>query len=1512
MAETKTLSGGVFQRPTESSAIHLDADRFLERQEQERLHQHQQDGVPAMDAVMPSWFQATGDRIDAVSVYKSAIVRPIEIAKARREGAPLSGDEEQIYNRLEREGLLPYMDDQDLMQMALSQTREELDLRINNFINRTMSQSQIQDMHWFKGLTAEMAAYGVDPITLGVDFAFGATSRGTAMARFFQAGSRSAAANALVEATLTLDDRAVRPGEIGFAAAAGFGFGGMMGAAFGRRPQRVVPDTEQGVVSDARAVDMHPDLPSDVQSAIPAYFYDSPIAVDYDYPLPIRQFMQDNLPAPVSPRRTPFESIADEAPVAQRQDSDEEYRGLEQQASLKLNERQLKRTRSRIERINQRLQETEFQEAPPWEKARAAWQDQEVRRVQEREELVRQLEQETQRLRQHDEGVQATEQLRSTRRQPIQPRRSEVHLDEIEDWVVAESRRVEDFQRSRLTTALDSARDPAPDDVPSAIRRPAEEPPRQEVPQAIRRPEPDEEPSEPRLSDQEIARSRARIDELEQQLRDSERLDPEAVDAELEGLRERHQFSESEADRWEREAMSLAEDRRLAHREQLEQELEAERIRLRGEDSSVGAAEALDVELMHDTAYGLSREYADEIVDSLGPDIHPGHVSIGHQILGSMTPATRAWITENPHIRALTVQMYTQPFTRQGQSTNVTGWEDRARRQFQSAEVLRRREHRKAFKDWLADVYGRSGLRALWQFDAESEFASEVGKAMQTLRSGHTPDVHPAIMRAAKAMDEFGEYHWAHMQRSGAVPMDMPRPYKWYIPQIVDRSKVGAFMHRFRDPGDGLVMLKRLYRKAIDPKLRAELEDLIDTAQVGSTAEGRKLINDLTDSLGDVISVALARRAYSDNTPTEGLAEMDAYGIHLGNVKQMRELLHENLVQRNANAEEAAEYASQINDLMNSLTSKRKKYEGSLPDRLRGRIDLDMDATITFQKGRTHWSVRDDHLPVEQQTIPEPHQETIRLGDLYDTNVDRLAHNYGRWAAAESAVAQTGESLGNIQRAIKELKEEAGRKGEYRSPDAPSASDIDAVEYAYRALMNLPAHDVKEHVMRGSNALKNLAYVAKMGSAFSHIFSESYTTMAQHGIIPTLREIPTLMRVLGQYARGEIDPGLHADFYNMNASMANSFEITMGGSRFDTDLASDAGPGSNAPLRERVMVPFERFSEGAKRVASYVNLMPVTTDVARQFNTYMALKQLDQAVRGQQMPSYWDGMRRQYGLSDAGLERIRRHFLSEHVSRNADGELDWDGSLGLEYMPAETRIELENYLYRNTSTAIQEIHRGNLPPVMTGPVGSVLLQFRSFEVASTSRHLAADISRGDMLAYHKFVGSAMMAALGYAARVYAFSGGDQDRIEEMLQPDRVLANAVAYSVSAGVIPAVTDTIGANLAGGLTPFNRFRTTGLSDNIFANPLSPGGVGAPPVLSVFGDISRAVGTVPQLGYDMASGRGPQISREQVRAISTVVGADTMWFLRPFKEYAMNQFESERDLTRGNILTATGLSDE
>lgn len=1390
MTQPFVIQGGLSSRRGDTAVINLDDAEFQRVQAARAADAHteaEQDSDVSLgtefSAVQPTWLQAVGDRISSVSVSDS-LVRRSRLNRARREGREVDWDAEQLYNRLEREGLISIMDDKDLLTFSNITTQQQFDLQVANLIERAHSQGQIEDLGFLRGLAAEMVAYSADPITFGVDLAIGGSSRGAALARFMQAGSRAALANGLVELALVTDDRALRPAEIGFAAAAGFAVGGVLGTAFGQRPTPPSAPVDAPIVN-TRAVTTNPDLTPQPSSLLPMRMFT-------DEPLPIRRFMDGSDNRPGS-RSTRSEAPAETPTQQARPTVDDELVALRETASRRLNKRQYDRTKRELDTLRARLKETEGldprrvdaemeqlrsvhrftdNDAGPWE--REAMQRAETARLAERQQLQGKVEELETRLREHNNAGKARNALRSME-WANRPRPEEAPLDALEPMFQLEQSRLEDMRRNPLSETI--------------------------------------------MGTVEVQRA----------------------------------------------------------------------VRQTQEDmKSIGAAQAQDTELMHDTMFGFHRDTADSFMDSLGPEYSPGRMPLSLQLLNKLTPATRAWVTENPAARALLINMYTQPFTRQGLKYNKTGWEDVANKAFKGYEAKRLREHRKGFQEWLRDTTGRGTLRSFTSFKAQKEFAELVGEYTRQREMGNTPDVHPGIKRAGEAGNNFFKDHWANLQRNGAVPKDMPPPIDWYLPQMIDRGQTQHFVNRFLDPEQGLLKLKELYRNGLSVQLRQQVAELIDELP---PAQQARMTENLTESLTDMIAEAYARRAYHQDLSITGSDVFDAYGIHIGNINELRNLLHENLVRKGPpNDPNLASRVKEIDDILATLkrnpdkkTSQKHIKNLRKAPRLMKRARLDMNAEVSFRNQRGE-------------------VETLRLGDLYQKDINYLAHNYGRWAAAEAAVSRDGFTLSQVKDAVEELR----RLGETRknNPDAPSKADIDALDYGMRTLMNLPAHSVPENVMRTSNMLKSFAYTSKMGSAFVHTIPEAMTIVAQHGVINTLRQMPALMRIVRAYAKGDIDPGVHADLYALNSAGMNSLEFSLGGSRYDTDLTVESGQGWLGRA--------EMVAEGFKRVASYVNLLPVTTDISRQFANYMAIKDLDRVARGLDVHSSWDGLRRQYGLSDRGLQLLKDHFNSNKVSRNANGEIDWDSSLGIELMPAETRIELENFLYRNATTTIQEVHRGNLPQRMTGPVGSVLLQFRSFEVAATSRHLVADLNRHDMATVNKFVLSTIFASLGYAARVYAFSGGDKDRIEEMLTPERIFMNGVAYSVTAGVIPALVDTVGYHGLGGVTPFNQFRTTGITTAFGANPAGPAGIGLPPAVGLMGDAARVGGMPFQMMWDAASGEDLAISREQMRSITAVMGMDTAWFLRPGREYLLNNLPSERELNRGNAARVFGLEDE
>jgi len=81
--------------------------------------------------------------------------------------------------------------------------------------------------------------------------------------------------------------------------------------------------------------------------------------------------------------------------------------------------------------------------------------------------------------------------------------------------------------------------------------------------------------------------------------------------------------------------------------------------------------------------------------------------------------------------------------------------------------------------------------------------------------------------------------------------------------------------------------------------------------------------------------------------------------------------------------------------------------------------------------------------------------------------------------------------------------------------------------------------------------------------------------------------------------------------------------------------------------------------------------------------------------------------------------------------------------------------------------------------------------------------------------------SASAAGMGWAARTYINTIGNEEQRKKQLTPENFARNAVAQSSWSNIVPAVTDMVWADTLGNAPVFSNNRSTGLENGVMGIP-------------------------------------------------------------------------------------------
>lgn len=810
---------------------------------------------------------------------------------------------------------------------------------------------------------------------------------------------------------------------------------------------------------------------------------------------------------------------------------------------------------------------------------------------------------------------------------------------------------------------------------------------------------------------------------------------------------------------------------------------------------------------------------------------------------------------KRPDARKLSQNMFGAPLRRAAETgENPLGWSEKARSLFQGWQRRIHREHRESFLDWYKDVHegGRGGSGVLSNFkrkvkagfalELDDQFSNEVGLWFKRKGQG---DFHPAVVRAGKAYQGYFKEIKDRMIREGyADPEDFIDDDFW-LPRIASRRKIGAFLANTRGRTATIDGKQIIGEKAL-------LEEMI----YQSIKNGRlKAGLDFDETITRAVAKAYRNRLTKANLG-EGFRKSDLDGVNL----DMDDLDEVQEVLRELDPEDLADSGiNKLDELIEAIKNRDRQLakDADTPDRMQRRLTMDYDTVLELDDGTQ-----------------------FRVDDIFETNVSELGFNYGRWAGGELTLHKAGTSSRELRRQLDKLKADNDfvKNDPTQSHMALSDDEINILEFGYRAVMGLRTFNNEERTVRAVSALKSLSYATRMNAAFLNAISESYRAVAEVGFNRAIKSIPAIKQIADQMIRGKAPDKWIRQLLMLDSGLSDSYMRGMASIKYDIDITGHAS--------SRGLQRLETFAEGAKRATSMVNLLGQTTDFTRRATAVMLWDDLDDYLtRGARKPKWWH-RRAEYALSDERVELLRDYLNSDAVVRGKKGEL-----LDFGEMPIEVQNAIEEFEFRGVGRIIQDIDRGDLPRFMQENVwASMILQFRSFEVAAHERHLMTDMFYRDAIALQAFVGTSALAGLNFAARAYVFSPFNEEKREEMLTWQNIVTTGTSYAVNLGLVKTAEQMLSSVVNDG-DPFiwDAYRTSGLE----------AGLAGTPVYQMFMQGMKAAEYPFRFAREAVFDQEiVPPDQEEAKAALAVTGLSNFWFTRWLADWAVEQLpEEERD---------------
>ncbi|MBS7457697.1 hypothetical protein [Coralloluteibacterium stylophorae] len=467
------------------------------------------------------------------------------------------------------------------------------------------------------------------------------------------------------------------------------------------------------------------------------------------------------------------------------------------------------------------------------------------------------------------------------------------------------------------------------------------------------------------------------------------------------------------------------------------------------------------------------------------------------------------------------------------------------------------------------------------------------------------------------------------------------------------------------------------------------------------------------------------------------------------------------------------------------LNLLKKGSDGpSKSDRAKRRIDLDE----TFRTTVT----REDGSTIE-----------VGIADLLDNDVERVTHHYIREMVGQSALAdRVGvKSPSEFRRLRKQVEEEAKRSGD------AVAKTLEHFDLAVRAIRG-QSTEKNPHTAwsRAGRMLRDVNFVRTMNQAGFSMFAEVGPMLAQVGVKNFVRSIP--------YASSA--------FKRMQNGTLASEEARV----LEWLFAPGTGMLRNPPwLRLDEGVLAGNFRPGNRGADVLDNGLQRAKHVTNILSGLGPLNAVFQRMAGHASLYRLMDLAKKPSLSAAETRRLRNLGLDEGAQRELFDYLKGLGSIrdiDPNALSFNARERVAATLHRMVTHQILEGDVGDTLAVMHSPVGKLAFQFQTFVVQSYTRHfLHSAANLDDWRTWAMLTTSFGMAGIGWSARTYLNTIGDEEQRKRQLTMANLAKSAFQQSSWASVLPAAWDTIYSDILQNDPTFRYGRSTGLDTGIGGIP-------------------------------------------------------------------------------------------
>ena len=487
---------------------------------------------------------------------------------------------------------------------------------------------------------------------------------------------------------------------------------------------------------------------------------------------------------------------------------------------------------------------------------------------------------------------------------------------------------------------------------------------------------------------------------------------------------------------------------------------------------------------------------------------------------------------------------------------------------------------------------------------------------------------------------------------------------------------------------------------------------------------------------------------------------------------------------------------------------------------------------------------------------------SIGITDFLENDVNKLLHDYTREMSGWSAMAEKLKvrNPAALEKMYEQLQQEAVKAGE--DPAKVLRYSRVVVNSVLGRSLN---GEVDKTLSRLGRILRDHAYLTTMGQVGYTMLAEIGPTMAYAGFRNTLRAVPEAMRSMKRMRDGTLK--------DENArELAYVFRYGSDYDALPAYMRADSIHSADAKWASKGLDKLDRGQQYAKRTLSYASGMHPIQDFLMRV-----------ATRG--MMYRMSGMANAAKLSKAEVERLRAWGINEEMQgklfarmKGVDADL---AEAKFTSWPQDERDALSAFRWRTSRHLVLEGDIGSTIMLQHSELGKILTQFRSFITSSYEAHFLNSFRHwDDWRTWAMWTTSSTFAALGYSARAYLNTIGDDEKRAKMLNPTAIFLNGgVMQSSWSSIVPGVISSV-AQLSGYRDPFQYGRSTNLASSF----ISPDSI--PAVSSV----KRTFSALPIFAHALRPDQS--ITKNDMESAMKLVWGSNATFVRNGISAVANQF--------------------